>query len=133
MKIVPHSIPEGEVSGAVRAAAVGSRFNPGDRVLALCGLGGYAQTVAVEPATVLPSPSGLDFVHGVALVANHQTAYFALSRRARPLSGETVVVLEAAGGVATAAIQVAMGLGAHDIAVVHRDGAEEFPSRFGFG
>lgn len=126
MKVNPPFIPGAEVSGVVLEVPAGSRFNPGDRVLALCGLGGYAQKITVESSMVIPAPPELDFVHSVALIANYQTAYFALSRRAMLLSGETVVVLGAAGGVGTAAIQVAKGLGAHVIAVVHRDGAGDF-------
>jgi NADPH2:quinone reductase len=62
----------------------------------------------------------------VALVANHQTASFALGLRARPVARETVVVLGAAGGLGSASTQAAAALGAAVIGVVHRDGAEDF-------
>ncbi len=99
--------------------------------MALCGTGGYAEQVAVHPGLVLPAPSGLDHAEAVALLANHQTAYFALTTRAQVAPGETVVVLGAAGGVGTAAIQVASALGARVVGVVHREGADDFVREVG--
>ncbi len=63
-------------------------------------------------------PSQLDFAQGAGLILNYHTAYFALITRGRFAAGETVLVHGAAGGVGTAALQVARGLGAHTIAVV---------------
>src|SRR5205807_820110 len=61
---------------------------------------------------------------GAALVLNYHTAYFALKLRGRLAAGETVLVHGAAGGVGTASLQVAKGLGARTIAVVSSDGKE---------
>ena len=119
-------VPGTEVAGIVAAAPGRSGFKPGDRVVAATLTGGYAEQVAVSPALVAPLPAGLDFGAGAALVCNYHTAHFALVRRGRLLPGETVAVLGAAGGVGTASIQVAKGLGARTIAVVHRPGAEDF-------
>jgi NADPH2:quinone reductase len=66
-------------------------------------------------------PDEWDFAQGAALVLNYHTAYFALALRGRLASGETVLVHGAAGGVGTAALQVARGLGATTIAVVSSD------------
>lgn len=124
-------VPGTEVAGVVKAAPGRSGFKPGDRVVAATLTGGYAEQVAVSPPLVAPLPAGLDFGEGAALVCNYHTAHFALVRRGRLLPGETVVVLGAAGGVGTASIQVAKGLGARTIAVVHRKGAEDFLEKLG--
>jgi NADPH2:quinone reductase len=69
-------------------------------------------------------PDELDFAQGAGLVLNYHTAYFSLAVRGRLAEGETVLVHGAAGGVGTAAIQVARGLGARTIAVVSTDEKE---------
>ena len=114
-------VPGSEISGVVRSAPPGHPVSPGDRVVALCMTGGFAE-VAVAPAPMtFALPDALDFAQGAALVVNYHTAYFALVTRAGLLAGETVLVHGAAGGVGTAAIQVAKGLGARTIAVVSSD------------
>ncbi len=115
-----------EVAGTVVSAPELSGWQPGDRVVALSGTGGYAELVAVAPAVVARTPDALTDAEAVALVANHQTAYFALVTRAALRPKETVLVLGSAGGLGSSAIQVAKGLGARVIGVVHRAGAEEF-------
>src|SRR5207249_816242 len=70
----------------------------------------------------LPEP--LDFAQGAALILNYHTAYFALKLRGRLREGERVLVHGAAGGVGTAALQVARGLGASTVAVVSTDEKE---------
>jgi NADPH2:quinone reductase len=69
-------------------------------------------------------PSELDFAQGAALVLNYHTAWFSLKLRGRLAEGETVLVHGAAGGVGTASLQVAAGLGARTIAVVSSDEKE---------
>jgi NADPH2:quinone reductase len=111
-------IPGSEVSGVVRSAPAGAQVKAGERVAAFCGLGGFAETaVAPEFFTFALSPQ-LDFAQGAGLILNYHTAYFALAMRGRLKQGETVLVHGAAGGVGTAVLQVARGLGAHTIAVV---------------
>ena len=88
-------------------------------------LGGFAE-VAVAPAHfTFKLPDELDFAQGAGLVLNYHTAYFALKLRGRLQAGETVLVHGAAGGVGTAALQVAKGLGAKTIAVVSSDEKEQ--------
>ena len=111
-------VPGSEVSGVVRSAPAGARVQAGDRVAGFCGLGGFAETaVAPEFFTFALAPQ-LDFAQGAGLILNYHTAYFALAMRGRVKQGETVLVHGAAGGVGTAGLQVARGLGAHTIAVV---------------
>jgi NADPH2:quinone reductase len=111
-------VPGSEVGGVVLSAPDGAAVEPGDRVAAFCALGGFAETaVAPEFFTFALSPE-LDFAQGAALILNYHTAYFALLLRGRLAAGETVLVHGAAGGVGTACLQVAKGLGAKTIALV---------------
>src|SRR5271170_3066254 len=111
-------VPGSEVGGVVLSASEGASVKPGDRVAAFCALGGFAETVvAPEFFTFALSPE-LDFAQGAALILNYHTAYFALLLRGRLAQGETVLVHGAAGGVGTACLQVAKGLGAKTIALV---------------
>ena|SRR5215211_19821 len=117
-------VPGSEVGGTVRSAPEGTAVAEGDRVAAFCALGGFAE-VAVAPAhLVFALPDELDFAQGAGLVLNYHTAYFALKLRGRLREGETVLVHGAAGGVGTAALQVAKGLGARTIAAVSTDDKE---------
>jgi NADPH:quinone reductase len=118
-------VPGSEVAGVVRSAPEGAAVGPGDRVAAFCVLGGFAE-VAVAPAFMTFALSErLDFAQGAGLVLNYHTAYFALALRGRLAADETVLVHGAAGGVGTAALQVARGLGARTIAVVSSEAKEQ--------
>jgi NADPH2:quinone reductase len=114
-------IPGSEVAGTVRSAPEGSDLEPGDRVAAFCFLGGFAEVAVAPPHFTFPLPDELNFQQGAGLVLNYHTAYFALHTRGRLRAGETVLVHGAAGGVGTAALQVAKALGARTIAVVSTD------------
>jgi NADPH2:quinone reductase len=117
-------VPGAEVSGIVRSAPDGAGVSEGDRVAAFCVLGGFAEVAVAPPWLTFPLPEELDFAQGAALILNYHTAYFALKMRGRLEDGETVLVHGAAGGVGTASIQVAKGLGARVIAVVSSDDKE---------
>ena len=131
LKLEPPFIPGTEVAGVVRSAPEGSGFSPGDRVFGPVMLGGYAEQASIPLTTVLPTPPELDDAQAVSLLVNYVTMYFALARRAALQPGETVLVLGAAGGVGTAAIQVAKAMGARVIAVLHRVEALDFVSGLG--
>ena len=117
-------IPGSEVGGVVRSAPEGSGFAAGDRVCAFCLLGGFAQVAVAPVAMTFALPAELDFGQGAGLVLNYHTAYFSLVTRGRLQAGETVLVHGAAGGVGTATLQVAKGLGARTIAIVSSDEKE---------
>jgi NADPH2:quinone reductase len=117
-------VPGAEVSGVVRSAPEGAPVRPGDRVAAVCGLGGFAEVAVAPEYMCFPLPEEFDFAQGAALIFNYHTAYFALKLRGRLADGETTLVHGAAGGVGTAALQVAKGLGARTIAVVSTDEKE---------
>ncbi|MGO4200850.1 NADPH:quinone oxidoreductase family protein [Rhodococcus sp. TAF43] len=131
LRAEPPFVPGTEVAGVVISAPEDSGFEPGQRVLAIPSLGGYAEQVAVHPNLVLPVPEELTFEEAASLIINYQTMEFALGRRARLQPGEAVVILGAAGGVGTSAIQLAKAHGARVIAVVRRDGADEFLREIG--
>jgi len=109
-------IPGWEVAGIVRADV--GPFRAGDRVAAMPMLGGLAETVRVREDRVFPLPANVPLDKGAALPLNYLTAHFALLRRARLTGGERVLVHGAAGGVGTAACQLARACGAVVIAVV---------------
>jgi NADPH:quinone reductase len=118
-------VPGAEVGGVVHSAPDDAPVAPGDRVAAFCGLAGWAE-VAVAPAYfAFKLPDSWDFAQGAALVLNYHTAYFALAIRGRLARGETVLVHGAAGGVGTAALQVAKAFGATTIGVVSSDAKEQ--------
>src|ERR1700741_3864506 len=132
LKLPPPFVPGMEAAGVVRSAPKGSGFRAGDRVSAFGILGGYAEQVAVPVPNVIRSPAELDDAEAVSLLVNYNTMYFALARRAAMRPGDSVLVLGSAGGVGTAAIQVARAMGASKIiAVVHRTGAMEFVESLG--
>jgi NADPH:quinone reductase len=117
-------VPGSEVGGVVRSAPEGAAVREGDRVAAFCALGGFAETVVAPEWLCFPLADRLDFAQGAGLILNYHTAYFALRLRGRLTDGETVLVHGAAGGVGTATIQIAKGLGARTIAVVSSDQKE---------
>jgi NADPH2:quinone reductase len=131
LKLDPPFVPGTEVAGLVRSAPADSGFTAGQRVTGLSMLGAWAERVALLPASVQPTPDEIDDGAAVCLLGNYYTMYFALVRRGGLLAGETVLVLGSAGGVGTAAIQIAKALGAKVIAMVHRPGATEFVESLG--
>jgi NADPH:quinone reductase len=110
-------VPGVEVAGTVREAPAQSGFAAGDRVMAVTMLGGFAEVAAAPAALTCLLPAQFSFEQGGGFILNYHTAHFALTRRAALRPGETVVVHGAAGGVGTAAIQVARSLGAEVVAV----------------
>ncbi|TMK99267.1 MAG: NADPH:quinone oxidoreductase family protein [Actinobacteria bacterium] len=111
-------VPGSEVAGIVRSASDDADVREGERVSAFCALGGFAETAVAPSFFTFPLDEALDFAQGAGLILNYHTAYFALAMRGRLRSGETVLVHGAAGGVGTAGLQVAKGLGARTIALV---------------
>lgn len=124
-------IPGSEVAGVVRSAPAGASVKPGDRVAGFCGLGGFAETAVAPDFFTFALAPELDYEQGAGLILNYHTAYFSLAMRGRLKAGETVLVHGAAGGVGTAALQVAAGLGAHTIALVSSEAKAEIARQAG--
>lgn len=99
-------------------AAESSGFEVGQRVCGVNLNGGAAEQVANPVVFTFPLPDALSFDEGAAMPMNYLTAEFALRERAGLREGETVLVHGASGGVGTATLQVARGMGARTIAVV---------------
>src|SRR4051812_7641980 len=114
-------VPGSEVAGTVRSAPEGSPLAEGDRVAGCCLLGAWAEVAVAPDFLTFKLPDDLDYAQGAGLILNYHTAYFALKLRGRLSEGETVLVHGAAGGIGTATLQVAKGLGARTIAVVSSD------------
>ncbi|MCL8251602.1 NADPH:quinone oxidoreductase family protein [Aeromicrobium fastidiosum] len=134
--------PGAEIAGEVVTAPEGSGLEAGDRVAALCLLGGFAE-LAVAPVTeTFPLPDAVSYEQGASVIFNYGTAYFALVERGKLQPGESVLVHGAAGGIGTAAIQVAKAFGAGRVvavtstaekgAVALEAGADEFVLADGF-
>jgi NADPH2:quinone reductase len=111
-------VPGSEVGGVVLSAPAGAAVSPGDRVAAFCALGGWAEQAVAPEFFTFPLSPELDFAQGAALILNYHTAYFSLVLRGGLRTGETVLVHGAGGGVGTASLQVAKGMGARTIALV---------------
>ncbi|RKH04431.1 NADPH:quinone oxidoreductase family protein [Corallococcus sp. CA053C] len=125
-------VPGVEVAGVVRSAPAASRLKAGDRVMGFSfTLGGFAEACVVAPELAFPIPAAWSFEQAAGVVMNYHTAHFALHRRGRLQAGETVVVHGAAGGVGTAAVQVAKGAGARVVAVVSDERKAEVAKRAG--
>jgi NADPH2:quinone reductase len=110
--------PGGEISGTVLETGEGANLQIGRRVIATPPLprGGYADRVAVPETSVFPIPNSMPFEKAAALPITYQTAHLALHHRAQLEPGETVLVHAGAGGVGSAAIQIARATGARVIA-----------------
>ncbi len=110
-------VPGAEYAGVVQA--VGSEvthLKPGQPVACLSGTGGFGTHTLAPAALCMPLPPGFDLVDAAAFIMTYATSYHALIDRAALKAGETVLVLGGAGGVGTAAIQIAREAGAHVIA-----------------
>ena len=88
----------------------------GDTVAAIAGTGGFASHACVKATQVIPLPPGFDVNHAAAFAFTYGTSHHALVDRAQLQAGETVLVLGAAGGVGSAALQIAKAMGARVIA-----------------
>ena len=111
-------IPGLEVAGTVTECGQGvTHVVPGQRVLAMARQGGgYASEIVLPGAIVTPIPDSLDFITAAAFPIVYGTAHFALEYRGGLRSGETLLVLGAAGGVGLAAVEIGKLLGARVIA-----------------
>ena len=104
---------------AILGSEIAGELEDGTRVMAITsGGGGYAEKIAVDRTHVVPLPDGATFAEGAGFLLTFLTAYIPLTRQARVAPGTRVLVTAAAGGVGSAAIQVARGLGASVVGVV---------------
>ena len=114
--------PGSELAGVVKTVGDGvTTFKPGDRVMAITGYGAFAEEVKTEARRMLAIPPGMDFATAAAFGLTYATSEHALVDRGALKSGETLLVLGAAGGVGLAAIEIGKALGARVIACASTD------------
>ena len=115
-------VPGSEYAGVVQAVGVGvTHLKVGQPVACLSGTGGFATHTLAPAERCMPLPPGFPFVDAAAFIMTYGTSHHALADRAQLKAGETVLVLGAAGGVGTAAIQLAKVMGAKVIAAASSD------------
>ncbi len=115
-------VPGSEYAGVVRAVGEGVKhLQAGQSVACLSGTGGFATHTIAPAALCMPLPAGFSPVDAAAFIMIYATSWHALMDRAALQAGETVLVLGAAGGVGTAAIQLAKAAGARVIAAASND------------
>jgi NADPH:quinone reductase-like Zn-dependent oxidoreductase len=116
-----HEIPGKEMAG--RVASVGknvTRFQPGDDVfgdLTICGLGAYAEYVAVPENAIAPKPANLTFEAAAAVPESAIVALQGLRDHGKIQPGQKVLINGASGGVGSFAVQIAKSFGAEVTAV----------------
>ena len=115
-------VPGSEYAGVVQSVGAGvTHIKPGQSVACLSGTGGFGTHTLAPAALCMPLPEAFSHVDAAAFIMTYATSYHALVDRAQLKAGETVLVLGAAGGVGTAAIQIAKAAGATVIAAASTD------------
>jgi NADPH2:quinone reductase len=111
--------PGSEIAGEVEAVGEGvTGWSVGDRIIAATGFGGLVEKVVIPAQRAIPLPAERSFAEGSALLLTYATAIHALVDRGRLESGQTLLVLGAAGGVGIAAVEIGKALGARVVAAV---------------
>ena len=111
--------PGGEVAGEVEAVGEGVEgWSVGDRLIAVPGFGGLVEKIVIPAKSAIPLPASRSFTDGAALLLTYATSIHALYDRGKLASGQTLLVLGAAGGVGLAAIELGKARGARVIAAV---------------
>jgi NADPH:quinone reductase len=125
-------VPGSEFSGVVQAVGDGVRHvKPGDAVASIGVAGGFAMQACVPASQVIPLPAGFDLDDGAAFAFTYGTSHHALIDRGGLREGETVLVLGAAGGVGSAAVQIAKAAGARVVAAVSSTDKAAFCTELG--
>jgi NADPH2:quinone reductase len=115
-------IPGAEISGEIIALGEGvGNFGVGDRVAAICQLGGFAEQVAVPAQNCIKLPEGFDDHVAAGFLLAYGTSWHAVRDRAALQASETMLVLGAAGGVGLAAVEIGKAIGAKVIAAASSD------------
>ena len=110
-------VPGSEYAGVIEAVGEGvTHLQVGQAVACLSGTGGFGTHTLAPAKLCMPLPAGFGSVDAAAFIMTYATSHHALLDRGQLKAGETVLVLGAAGGVGTAAIQIAKASGARVIA-----------------
>jgi NADPH:quinone reductase-like Zn-dependent oxidoreductase len=101
-------IPGYEFAGTVENTCYCDTIKPGDRVIGVTMFGGQAEYIAIDESQLLPIPETMSFAQAAAIPVNYLTAYYALFRLGNLRENEKVLIHSCAGGVGTAAVQLAL-------------------------
>ncbi len=124
--------PGSEAAGVVAAVGGGvTDIEVGSRVISIGTGGAFAEMWSVPAHTVMPIPEQLGFEEAAGFGLTYGTAYYAFTQRASLQPGETVLVLGAAGGVGSAAVEIAKSIGARVIAAASTDEKLAFARELG--
>jgi NADPH:quinone reductase len=125
-------VPGGECSGVVSAiGAKVSRVQVGDEVISMGAAGGFCEEMVASEFAVFKKPEALSFEQAAGISITYFTSYYALKQRAQLQKGETLLVLGAAGGVGTSAIEIGKQMGAKVIAAASSDEKLELCKQLG--
>lgn len=125
-------VPGNEAAGTVSSVGAGvSRFATGDKVIIATRGNAFAEKCVASEQTTMHLPDGLDFEQGAGFSVTYGTSYHALKQSAQLRAGETVLVLGAAGGVGSTAVEIAKAMGARVIAAASTDEKLEFAKSCG--
>jgi len=128
----PPDIPGLEIAGEVVENGPGaSRFQPGDRVMAIVGGGGQAELAVLHERMLMPVPQQLDWPQAGGFPEVFATAHDALFTQAGLQAGERLLVHGGAGGVGTAAIQLGVATGARVTATVRNPDSRDEVAQLG--
>ncbi len=124
--------PGGEVAGVVDAVGQDvSAFSPGDPVMAMALIGGYAEQIVVDQDAIMRRPEAMTSEIAAGFTMTYGTSMHALKQRARLAGGEVLLVLGAGGGVGLAAVEIGKAMGATVIAAASSEAKLEAAKRAG--
>jgi NADPH2:quinone reductase len=125
-------IPGNECSGEIEAVgAAVTRYKVGDKVISAAGTGAFCERIVANENAVFPMPQSLSFEQAAGVSITYFTSYYALKQRANLQPGETMLVLGAAGGVGTTAIELGKLMGAKVIAAASSEEKLELCRKLG--
>jgi NADPH2:quinone reductase len=124
--------PGAELSGEILAVGDNvEHLKPGQRVLAMHQYGCMAEEVCLPAAAIVPIPDSMDYVTAASFILTYGTSYHALKQRAALKSGESLLVLGAAGGVGLAAVEIGNLFGAEVFAAASSAAKLELAGQYG--
>ena len=129
--VEPPFTPGNEVCGYVEQVGKNVDLKKGTKVIGLPEIGGFSEFVCINKKLVIPISDNINSLAGASLPINYGTTYYALKRRAKAASGESLLILGASGGVGTASIQLGKILGLTTIAAIGSDEKEEYVKNLG--
>ena len=129
--VEPPFTPGNEVCGYVEQVGKDVGLKKGMKVIGLPEIGGFSEYVCINKNLVIPISENINSLAGASLPINYGTTYYALKRRAKATSGESLLILGASGGVGTASIQLGKILGLTTIAAVGSSEKEEYVKSLG--